>query len=128
MELIIRSTALALCAAFSVMLLRRGAPELSLPLSAAVVTVILLASTTFLRGIIDLSDAVRENYGVTDTYISPMLKCLGIALVTRIGADLCRDSSQSAAASAVELAGTACALGVVMPLLTSILRTIGGLL
>lgn len=128
MELILRSTALALCTAFTAQLLRRSAPELSSTLAAVTVAVILLAATTFLRGVQDLSELIRNSFQVTDTYTLPLMKCLGIALVTKIGGDLCRDASQSAAASAVELAGTACALGTVLPLLSGILRTIGGLL
>lgn len=128
MELVLRSAALALISAFAALLLRRAAPEMSLPLSAVTVVVILLAAAGFLRGLRDLSDTVRESFGVSDAYSLPMLKCLGVALITRVTADLCRDASQTAAASAVELAGAACALGVILPLLTGLLRTIGGLL
>ncbi|MBQ6403369.1 MAG: stage III sporulation protein AD [Oscillospiraceae bacterium] len=128
MELVLRAGALALCGAFVVLLLRRSAPELALPLSAAAVVVILTVTLGFLGGIRDLEKAAHDSFGVSDLYTQPMLKCLGIALVTRFAADLCRDASQSAAASAVELAGAACALGVVLPLLTGVLKTIGGLL
>ena len=128
MELILRSAALALCSGFAALLIRRSAPELNLPLSAITVLVILLASVGFLQGIRVLSDSVRENFGVAESYTLPMLKCLAIALVTKFTADLCRDAAQAAAASAVELAGTACALGVILPLVTALLRTIGGLL
>ena len=128
MELVVRSVGVALCAAFAALLLRRGAPELTLPLAAAAVAVILLAAAGFLRGLRDLSDTVRVSFGVSETYTLPMLKCLSISLVTKFGAELCRDASQNAAASAVELAGTVCALSVVLPLLTAILKTVGGLL
>ena len=128
MELVVRAAALALCACFAALLLRRSAPELTLPLTAAAVAGILLAALGFLRGISDLADTLRKSFGVGDTFTMPMLKCLGIALVTKLAAELCRDASQGAAASAVELAGTACALGVVLPLLSGVLETIGGLL
>lgn len=128
MELVIRAAALALCAAFAALLLRRAAPELTLPLSAVAAAVILAAAVGFLRGVGDLSDTVRKSFGVGETYTLPVLKCLGISLVTKLTSELCRDASQSAAAAAVELAGTACALGVVLPLLSALLQTIGGLL
>ena len=46
---------------------------------------------------------------------------------SRFSAESCRDASQNAAASAVEFAGAACSLGVVLPLLVSVLKTLGGL-
>lgn len=128
MELIQRAVAVAFCAAFAVLLLRRGAPELTLPLAAAAVLVILLPAVSFLQGVRDLSDTVRKSFGVSETYTLPMLKCLSISLLTKFGSDLCRDASLLAAASAVEFAGTVCALGVILPLLTGILRTVGGML
>ena len=45
--------------------------------------------------------------------------------MTRVTADLCKDASQNAAASAVELAGTFCALGIIMPLLLTMLKMVG---
>ena len=59
--------------------------------------------------------------------IAPIMKCLAIAIVTRIASELCKDSAQNAAAAAVELAGTVCAVSTVMPLLMSVLKMIGGL-
>ena len=56
------------------------------------------------------------------------MKCLGIAFISKFGADLCRDASQSALASAVEAAGTLCAAALVMPMILSLMTTIGGLL
>ena len=52
---------------------------------------------------------------------------LGIAIVTKLASELCRDSSQSAVASSVELAGSICALSVAMPLIISMLKTIGAM-
>ena len=128
MELVIRSTALALCAVFAALLLKRSEPALVLPLIAAAAAVIALASLSFLHGVRELADTVRTSFALTDTYTLPLLKCLAVALITRFGADLCRDASQNAAAGAVELSGAACALGLILPLLSGILKLIGGLL
>lgn len=128
MAVLLRVSALALCAAFAAVLLRRSAPELGLPLSAVTAAVIFAAAVALLQGVRDLASAVHTDFGLSESYTLPMLKCLGIAVVTRLTGDLCRDASQSAAASAVELAGAACALGVILPLVSALLQTIGGLL
>ena len=54
--------------------------------------------------------------------IRPLYKTLGIALVTRIGGDLCRDAGESALASALDAAGSVCALLVALPLLTDVMN------
>ena len=101
MELMIKCAGAGILSAVCVLLLRRSNPEFSFALSAATVAVLELR---------------------------PVLKCLGIASVSRFGADLCRDASQGAVASAVETVGSVCALAVAAPVLLSLLTTIGGLL
>ena len=127
-EVLLRAAGAALCASFAAVLLRRSAPELTIPLSAAAVVIVLFAPFSLLRGLKDLGDTLRTEYGVEQVYVLPLLKCLAISLITKFTAELCRDASQSAVASAVEFTGTACALGVVLPLVTAVLKTIGGLL
>ena len=127
MELIFRAAAAALCAALIALLLKRTNPELSFLVSMTSVLVILLAAMGFVRGVRDLSDTLRTGFDVPDTLLLPVLKCTAIAVTSKLAADLCRDSAQGAAASSVEFAGTVCALGVIMPLLMSVLRLMGGL-
>ena len=127
MELVFRSAAAALCAAMLALLLKRTNPELSLLVSLAAVAVILLAAMKVAQGIRSFSELLRSDFGLSDTLLLPVLKCLAIGLTSRIASDLCKDSSQAATASSVEFAGTVCALSVIMPLVMSVLRLIGGL-
>ena len=75
-----------------------------------------------------LSETVRRMTDGKETLLAPVLKCVAAAVVTQIAADLCRDASQSALASAVELCGALFALGISMPLIVSMLKMLGGLL
>lgn len=125
MELIIKSAALALTAALVGLLLKRTNPEISLLLSISTVAVIMTAAIGFARSFTELSESLQRIFQVSELMIKPVLKCVAIAVITKMTADLCRDSAQAAAASAVELAGTICALCVIMPLLMSMLNTIG---
>lgn len=58
----------------------------------------------------------------------PLLKTLGIAVVSKTCGDVCRDVGQSAMAGLVELAGTLSALLCALPLLTAVWETLWGLL
>lgn len=123
-----KCAALAVFSSLVTLMIRRMNPEISFVLSAVTVAVLLLAC----GGIMDeLLRALRETqliFGTSAAELRPMLKCLGIAIASRFGAELCRDASQSALATAVETAGSLCAAAVAMPLILSLMTTIGGML
>ena len=128
MELIVKAAALALTAALIGIVLRRTNPELSLLLSICTVVLIMGAALGFAKSFTELAQTVPRIFGVSETLIKPVLKCVAVAIITKMTSDLCKDSSQAAAASAVELAGTVCALCIIMPLLMSMLTAIGGMI
>ena len=128
MELIVKAAALALTAALIGIVLRRTNPELSLLLSICTVVLIMGAALGFAKSFTELAQTVQRIFGVSETVIKPVLKCVAVAIITKMTSDLCKDSSQAAAASAVELAGTVCALCIIMPLLMSMLTAIGGMI
>ena len=123
-----KAAALVLLSACAALLVRRTNPELGLALSVAAVCVVLLLSLTMLCALSTLRDTARRVYGVSEVYLLPVIKCCAAAILARLSADLCREASQSAAASAMELLGVLCALASAMPLLTSMLSVIGELL
>lgn len=122
-----KASAAALTAAIVCLLIKRGNPEISLLLSICTVSLILIAALGFAEGIRELATAVKTVAGSSETLAAPVLKCVAIAIVTRVTAELCRDSSQGASAAAVELAGTICAMSVALPLTLSMLNMIGGM-
>lgn len=127
MELIFKSAAAALLAAVAGLLIRRTNPEMSLVIGAATVAIIAASALGFAGELSTLTKTVKTLVGTSDTFIAPIFKCTAIAVVTKLTADLCRDAAQAATASAVELAGTLCAMSVSMPLIISMLRMIGGM-
>lgn len=128
MELLLRVSAAAMCTLLLFLLLRKSNPELAALLSMAAVLVFLAASLRYGSAFSELLSGLRSRFGLRDVYIRPLFKCLAAAIVSRLTADLCRDSQQTAAASAVELAGSICAFGILMPLLTLMIDTLGELL
>ena len=128
MELILKAAALALTAALIGIVLRRTNPELTLLLSICTVVLIMGAALGFAKSFTELAQTVQRIFGVSETLIKPVIKCVAVAIITKMTSDLCKDSSQAAAASAVELAGTVCALCIIMPLLMSMLTAIGGMI
>ena len=124
MTVLIKAAAVAAAGSVIALMLRRTAPELGLALGAAVT---LLAAFLAAQGIGELGALVnelREKTGLSPAVTAPVLRCVGIGITARLASDLCRDAGQSAAASAVELCGAACALGAALPLIRSLLTLI----
>ena len=122
MELVLQCTAAAIFSAMTSLLLKRYHPELSFSLSALTLALILLSSLRLLSGAGELVKNVRSTLNVSAAQLEPVLKCLGIAAVSRFGSGLCRDASQSALASAIETAGLFCAAAVVVPSVLSLVK------
>jgi len=128
MELLIKCAALAIFSAVSVLLIRRVNPELALLVSASAAVVILLAGMTLLRELTDSMKTVERIFGSQIVQMRPILKCLAISAISKLSADLCRDASQSALAAAVETAGSLCAAAAALPMILTLMATIGGML
>ena len=128
MNLILKAAAASVLSAVICLLIRRHNPETALMLGAVTALGILIASLGILDGFRELRLQVRRMLGERgELLISPLVKCLAIALVTKFATEMCRDSSQNVVAAAVELAGSACAMSTVLPLLLSVLKMIGEL-
>ena len=85
-------------------------------------SVLLIAALHWAMPFRELSETVRRMSDGKETLLAPVLKCVAAAVVTQIAADLCRDASQSALASAIETAGLFCAAAVAVPSVLSLVN------
>ena len=124
MEIIIRAAGAAVVGSILALLLRKHTPELSLSLAVVTGTVIVWISATVAFQVSDTIRDLAAAGGMEEIYLSPVIKCVGIGLVTHLASQICRDAQQGSVASAVELCGTLCALYVSLPLIRSLLATV----
>lgn len=125
MTLLIKAAALGVAGAVLSILLRRDAPELALALSVAIS---LLAASLAIELFSDLKEVLilaRDQTGLSPAIVSPVFKCVGVGVITRLAADMCKDAGQGAIASAVELCGAVCAMVTALPLVRALLQMIG---
>ncbi len=128
MDVLTKICGVLLVSCCAALMVRKNNPEMSLALSAAALTVVFAAALALLRPMRDAWEKAQELYGVKDVYLLPVIKCCAAAIVSRLTADLCREASQNAAASAAEFLGVLCALGAAMPLIGNMLGVIGDML
>ena len=120
MEQVLQAAAFCVTGAILAVVVKRGSPELALliTLGAAV------AGMLFLYGLLEEITAflklLSDRGGVSHRLLMPLYKTVGIALVVKVGGELCRDAGEAALASVVETAGAVCALLVALPLLSAV--------
>ena len=128
MEILIKCAAVAVFSAVSSLQIKRANPELSLAVSAAAVCLILTACFTLLRAFEGFTGELEKILGSAAGDLTPVIKCIGIAGISRFAAGLCRDASQTSIAGAVETAGSICAAAVALPSILTTLKMIGSLI
>lgn len=124
MELILRCASLCVVGSILALLLKKNVPELSLllGLSAGLCAAVLCA-----RMVGEIGETLRVlalNSKLEPVMLAPVLKCLGIGLVTELAKELCKDAGEGTLAAFTELCGTLCALYATLPLLRSLLSVI----
>lgn len=127
MEIVAKCAGTALLSTVVCILIKRINPELSFAAAAAAVAVMLLSTVGMIQSLTGLAERARDAMGVSGTLLQPMLKCAGIAAISKLCAELCKDASQGAIAAAVEIAATLCATAVAMPVIMNMLNMIGGM-
>ena len=123
MEIIARAAAVAVVGSILALFLKKYAGEQSLVLTLLTGLVIVWISAGVAYQVTETVRTLAQKGDVSALYVSPVLKCVAIGLITNLAAQICRDAQQGSLASAVELCGTLCALYVSLPLVESLLAT-----
>ena len=134
MEQVIQVTGLCVVGALLALVVKRGSPETALLLAVGAAVVVALALAGVVKELLAflgelgsvesvraLMDELGEAAGLSPAVLAPVLKTVGIAILTHISAEVCRDAKESGIAAFVETAGAAVALCVALPLLRAVL-------
>lgn len=116
MDAVFKISAAALTGTLLALILKKQAPEHAM-LAVLGCGIVLLFSILELAG--DLADAwnrLAAHIPHAGEIAGPLWKATGIAIVTHLSAQLCRDCGQSALGAKVELVGTAACIAVFLPL------------
>ena len=125
---VIKVAVTGLIATVCAITVRKQAPELAILLTICAGALILLYCSGALAAVTQFMDELVEVGGLSPGMIAPVAKVTGIAIVTRLAAEFCKDAKEGSLASAVEMAGSVLALLVVLPLMSAILDLLNKLL
>ncbi len=122
METLLKVCALSLVGMLTVNMLKRTLPEMSAAATLALLLGLVAVAAGAVGKCVMLIYELAEGAGISESLMTPLMKCVGVSIVSKIGGDLCRDSGMSAVASYIELVGGAVAIAISMPLMLTVLK------
>ncbi len=125
---ILKLSAVAIIAALCTVVVKKNVQELGLVLALAAGVLILSQALGAIESIRDLLETLADTAGLAPAVLAPVIKTVGIAIVTHVSAEVCRDAKEGGIAAFLETAGAAGALFVALPLVRSVLDMVIGLL
>ena len=121
MEGVVQWTGLAVVGAILCIFVKKQTGEYALLLSLATVTVIFTLSVTLLRPVLDFLRSLGQRASLGNGTLGPVLKTLGLGLLTELGAGICQDAGEGTIAWALKTAGALAAVYLLLPLMESLL-------
>lgn len=125
---ILKLAAIAIVAAICAVVVKKNVQDLGLVLALAAGILILSQALGAVYSIRDMLETLADTAGLAPAILAPVIKTVGIAIVTHISAEVCRDAKEGGIAAFLETAGAICALMVALPLMRSVLDMVVGLL
>ncbi len=125
---ILKIAVVAIIAAICAVVVKKNVQELGLVLALIAGVLILSYALGTLKSVTELLESLADTAGLSPAVLAPVVKTVGIAIVTHVSAEVCRDAKEGGIASFLETAGAAAALLVALPLVRAVLDMVIGLL
>jgi len=127
-DIIIRVAIAGIVGSVLSLVLKRGAPEIGLVLAIAASLLIVTLGMQVVSTILGFARVLQDAASLSPALLMPVFQTVGIGILTKLSADVCRDAGQGAIAGAVELSGTVAAIYIALPLMQAVFEMIGRLL
>ncbi len=124
---IVQVVGIGIVAVIIIVILKSIAPQYAILTSILTGTVIFILIAGKLSAVIDYLDSFGNKIGIDFIYLDILLKIIGISYLAEFGSEICRDAGETSVASKIELAGKVIIFTLAVPILTSLLQMIIGL-
>lgn len=111
-----------------IIFIRDTKKEFSLLLSIAIGILVFMSVAQEFYSVVETISSLVENSGEISSYISLILKILGISLLGQFVIDLCRDNGENALATQTEIAIKIVIISMTLPLIETVIKIVTGLL
>ncbi|MBO5340948.1 MAG: stage III sporulation protein AD [Oscillospiraceae bacterium] len=128
MELLLKIAAGAVTAALCAAVLRKNAPEFALLVMLCAGVWVLMQMAQPLGQVTRTLTHLVSISKLDARVVEPVVKVVGLSIVTRVTGEVCRSAGDGGIAAFVETAGTVLALAATLPLAQAVVEMITGLL
>ena len=119
MDTLWRILAIALLAAVIVTLLKKTSPDMAYLLTLAVCGIACFLLVEFADQVMEKMQSLFAVMDLSVEIFLPLFKMIAIAVLTKIGADICRDAGESAFGNLIETAGACTAIILSLPIFSA---------
>lgn len=125
---IIKILIVGVVTSIATIVLKQFKPELSILVSLAGGIIILIGIINYLGNIVNSFMQIVNKTNVNFSLFSSVLKIVGVGYITEFGANVCNDTGNSSIADKVLLAGKIIILCLALPIVSSMISTIVGII
>ena len=125
---IIKILIVGVVTSIATIVLKQFKPELSILVSLAGGIIILIGIIYYLGNIVNSFMQIVNKTNVNFALFSSVLKIVGVGYITEFGANVCYDTGNSSIADKVLLAGKIIILCLALPIVSSMISTIVGII
>lgn len=104
--------------------LKKESPPFAMAVSIATGVIIFLQILSCFSQIISTLYEITGEGGIDGGYVSLILKITGIAYISQLGCEICKDAGESAIGTKIEIAGKILIAYICLPLITAIFGTV----
>lgn len=126
--MVLQISAMALAGTICLVMLKSHGSEFAMLLTVIICAALLMGASSLLRDLLLFFRQLTVLAEIDNALLTPVMKTAGIAAVTGLTAQICRDAGAGSVALCVELCGVLCSLYAALPLLEAVLGLLSEIL
>lgn len=124
---VIKIVGVSIFAVIMIIILKNYRPEMALVLSIITGIGIMLYAISKMSSVINVLNDLVSKSGVNTDFLLIIIKVIGIAYIVEFGKNVCIDAGQSSIAIKLEMAGKVVIVVLTIPLISSLVNVLVGL-
>lgn len=124
---VIKIVGVSIFAVIMIIILKNYRPEMALVLSIITGIGIMLYAISKMSSVINVLNDLVSKSGVNTDFLLIIIKVIGIAYIIEFGKNVCIDAGQSSIATKLEMAGKVVIVVLTIPLISSLVNVLVGL-
>lgn len=124
---VIKIVGVSIFAVIMIIILKNYRPEMALVLSIITGIGIMLYAISKMSSVINVLNDLVSKSGVNTDFLLIIIKVIGIAYIVEFGKNVCIDAGQSSIATKLEMAGKVEIVVLTIPLISSLVNVLVGL-